>query len=82
MTYVYLLYDYEEHGPRRLRATLDRSKVRDIALAEWSNDFPKDLPVLEAGIDDALALPDEALEEGQQFRDGWGWPGMQTVRLE
>ena len=97
MTYVYLMYDYEEHGPENLIATLDRGKIRELAIAQWGEDPEKEFAkyphislaehtesarIMIDGIDKALSKTDEELEQyGAQFRDGWGWPGLQAVKL-
>ncbi len=97
MTYVYLLYDYEEHGPQHMMATMERVKIRDMAIAKWASEDPAEehakyphltLEYFESqkremidGVDAALAKTDEELLEGIQFRGGWGWPSLQTVVL-
>jgi hypothetical protein len=75
MSNLYLLYDYDEHGPENLIATLDKNSVIDLI---------KSTPYPESGwlkMDRA----EKAMAEDEPGRvaltDGWGGLVLHIVKL-
>lgn len=81
--YVYILSEYEEYGAKNVTATLDRSKLLDMARGNWpfqaklDHYFPPEIQKREhekwiaralAGLATFLARPDEELVS---HLEGW-----------
>ena len=91
--YVYMLYDYEEHGPERLGITLDRNRLPDLLKQEWpvldgsENGGPAGTYINEGYVRDALdqlsqcllKTDDELCAENHALVAGWG---SITLRVE
>lgn len=83
MNLVFLLYDYAEHGPENLVATLDRQKLMGLVDNNWA-DAPADwLAQGKAGLARLLELSDQQLFErrGGCCHDGWGGMALDVVKL-
>lgn len=72
---VYLLYDYEEHGPERLKATLNPENLHRMldAFDGWG---PVPVKELHDRLDVCLA------EGGGNLHDGYGGLVLKIVELE
>ena len=90
MKYIYLLYDYQEHGPETISATLDRSSVLNMFDKNWPPN--SDLCPVRADdykqVKDCLSVflqesdDDLAKYEGARLSSGWGGVVFHVIPLE
>jgi hypothetical protein len=88
VSWVYLLWSHDEHGPEGLRATLDRAKVQGMAQAQcdaWLRVGGTER--MEAANKRAMErlaglLASDAGPEIYPLMDGWGGLHLQIVVLE
>jgi hypothetical protein len=87
VSWVYLLWTHDEYGPERMRATLDRGRVVDLAKEErdfWLRvfDSPARVESWERCIEKLSALIEGgAGPEIYPLEDGWGGLHLQIVEL-
>lgn len=85
--YLYLIWDYEEHGPENIHATLTRSAVSQMLNDGWGK--ARHLAEMQESLATHLAQPDDLLCGKNAFGDpssfslcnGWGAPEFQVLRL-
>jgi hypothetical protein len=82
-TLVYLLYDYEEHGPENLIADVDpgRFRRRAVALLGEMRFLPEHRPQETQKV---LGILDAAITAGvgrEPLGGGWGAPVVQVVEI-
>lgn len=76
MAKVYLLYDYEEHGPEDIVATLDASALGGLVKAN----FPEYADRLDTSVEDALRRSEDE-DGGIKLQRGWGGLVLRVVEL-
>ncbi len=90
MKYIYMLYDYQEHGPESIIATLDKDLVLSIFDKKWppnsdlcpvrADDYEK---VRNTLIQYLLETNDDLVKyEGVRLSDGWGGVVLHVLVLE
>jgi len=88
VSYVYLLWSYNEYGPEDLSATLDRNKLPDLVKAYnakgWFDRYYEkgEIPKY---LEELLLKTDEELAAGDGIRhliDGWGGLCLQVTELD
>jgi len=83
MAYVYLLYVYDDDGPQRMVATLDRSQLMSLARQTYHYAKESWLDEAEAGLTELLQKSDTDLSLGAGWpcMHGWGGLRLSVLRL-
>jgi len=89
--YVYLIYDYEEHGPDRIGSTLDRERLHELVDSVFGSRGNFYRQYSEASLTDLHRVLAEMLEQSDEallnnggrnhIEPGWSGPVLHVMRL-
>lgn len=69
---IYLLYDYEEHGPDSVYATTRRETLESASEEYWSNHGAENAEEGRQNLKRLLSLPDHEILGDNHLSRGWG----------